>query len=153
MKRVFFRTLGIGLVYVVSSAHVGSPDTWFEGSAGPYHLTVQIQPAGVVPGVATVNVRASGDIPQTVTIQANKFDATGAAPPPEPAPPVEGDHGAFSGRLWIMTGGSNSVTVTASGPKGSGKVVVPVVVVAYSRLRLEKPMGIGLAAMGLFLFA
>ncbi len=153
MKRVFFRTLGIALVYVVSSAHVGSPDTWFEGSAGPYHLTVQVQPAGVVPGVATVNVRASGDIPESVTIQANRFDATGAAPPPEPAPPVEGDRGAFSGRLWTMTGGSNSVTVTASGPKGSGRVVVPVVVVAYSRLRLEKPMGIGLAAMGLFLFA
>jgi hypothetical protein len=153
MRRIFFRTLGVVLVYVVSSAHVGSPDTWFEGSAGPYHLTVQVQAAGVVPGVATVNVRATGDIPETVTLQANRFDATGAAPPAEPAPPVQGDRGSFSGRLWIMTGGSNSVTVTASGPKGSGKVVVPVVVVAYSRLRLEKPMGIGLALMGVFLFA
>jgi hypothetical protein len=152
MRRAFLRTLGIALVYLVSSAHVGSPDTWFEGNAGPYHLTVQVQPAGVVPGVAIVNVRANGDIPESVTIQANRFDATGAAPPPEPAPRVEGDSGAFSGRLWIMTGGSNSVTVAASGPKGSGKVVVPVVVVAYSRLRLEKPMGVGLAAMGLFLF-
>jgi hypothetical protein len=150
--RTFLRTLFIALVYVVTSAHVGSPDTWFEGKAGPYHLTVQIQPAGVVPGVATVYVRATGDIPQTVTIQANKFDATGGAPPPEPAPPVEGETGAFSGRLWVMSGGSNSVTVSASGPKGSGSVVVPVVIVAYSRLELDKPMGAGLLAMGLFLF-
>jgi hypothetical protein len=152
MRRTLLRTLGIALVYLVSSAHVGSPDTWFEGNAGPYHLTVQIQPAGVVPGVATVYVRATGDIPQTVTIQANKFDATGGAPPPEPAPPVTGDAGAFSGRLWIMTGGSNSVTVAASGPEGSGKVVVPVVIVAYSRLQLDKPVAAGLLAMGAFLF-
>ena len=152
MKRTFVRTLGIALIYLVASAHVGSPDTWFEGSAGPYHLTVQVQPAGVVPGVANVYVRATGDVPETVTIQANKFDATGGAPPPEPAPPVPGDRGAFAGRLWIMTGGSNSVTVSASGPKGSGKVVVPVVIVAYSRLELNKPMAAGLTAMAAFLF-
>jgi hypothetical protein len=153
MKRLFVSTIGVALTWLVTSGHVGSPDTWFEGDAGPYHLIVQVQPAGVVPGVATVNVRATGDVPQVVTIQANKFDATGAAPPPEPAPRIDRDPGAFSGRLWIMTGGSNSVTVAASGPEGSGKVVVPVVIVAYSRLTLDKPMGIGLAAMGLFLFA
>lgn len=152
MIRVFCRTFFIALTYVAVSGHVGSPDTWFEGRAGPYHLTVQIQPAGVIPGVAVVNVRATGEIPQTVTIQANRFDATGGAPPPEPAPAVAGDPGNFSGRLWLMTGGSNSVTVNASGPKGSGNVVVPIVVVAYSRLKLDKPMGAGLAAMGIFLF-
>ena len=152
MMRPILRTIGIALVYLVASAHVGSPDTWFEGNAGPYHLTVQIQPAGVVPGVATVYVRADGEIPETVTIQANKFDATGGAPPPEPAPAIAGDPRAFSGRLWIMTGGSNSVTVAASGPKGSGKVVVPVVIVAYSRLQLDKPVAAGLLAMGAFLF-
>ena len=152
MMRPFLRTLGITILYLVSSAHVGSPDTWFEGDAGPYHLTVQIQPAGVVPGVATVYVRANGDIPEVVTIQANKFDATGGAPPPEPAPAIAGNRGAFAGKLWIMTGGSNSVTVAASGPKGSGKVVVPVVIVAYSRLQLDKPVAAGLLAMGAFLF-
>ena len=152
MIRVFSRTLAIALIYFAVSGHVGSPDTWFEGSAGPYHLTVQIQPAGVIPGVAVVNVRATGEIPEIVTIQADKFDATGGSPPPEPAPGVAGDPGSFSGRLWIMSGGSNSVTVNASGQKGTGKVVVPIVVVAYSRLQLDKPMGAGLAAMGIFLF-
>ena len=151
MMRVFFRTLGVALIYLVSSAHVGSPDTWFEGNAGPYRLTVQVQPAGVVPGIANVYVRATGDAPATVTIQANKFDATGGAPPPEPAPAVPNEPGAFAGRLWIMTGGSNSVTVHASGAKGSGNVIVPIVVVAYSRLRLDTPMAIGLSAVGLFL--
>lgn len=153
MIRVFARTAGVGFLCLILSAHVGSPDTWFEGDAGPYHVTVQIEPAGVVPGVAKVYVRSAGDRPDVVTVQANKFDATGGAPPPEIATPVEGDPGLFAGRLWIMSGGSNSVTVNVSGPKGSGRVIVPVVVVAYSRLKLNAPMGVGLAAIGVFLFA
>ena len=153
MTRTFFQTLGIAALVVVASAHVGSPDTWFEGNAGPYHVTVQIETAGVVPGVAKVFVRAPGEKLDAVTIQANKFDATGGAPPPEKALPVEGDPGLFAGKLWMMTGGSNSVTVAVRGAKGSGKVVVPVVVVAYSRLKLDVPMGIGLSVMGVFLFA
>ena len=151
MKRTFVRTLGVAFLYLIASGHVGSPDTWFEGDAGPYPVTVQIQPAGVVPGVAKVFVRATGAT--EVTVQANKFDATGGAPPPEPTVPVTGDPGLYSGKLWIMTGGSNSVTVNVIGPKGQGKVVVPIVVTAFTRLGLDKPMGIGLAAMGLFLFA
>ncbi|MEO5903848.1 MAG: hypothetical protein ABIQ55_07555 [Gemmatimonadaceae bacterium] len=152
MMKTFLRTAGVLVVYMIASAHVGSPDTWFEGNAGPYHVTVQIETAGVVPGIAKVFVRATGDIPQQVTIQANKFDATGGAPPPEPA--IAGDDaGLFSGKLWIMSSGSNSVTVAVSGAKGAGKVVVPVVVVAYSRLKLDKPMGAVLAGMGIFLFA
>jgi hypothetical protein len=150
--RTFFQTLGIAFLVVVASAHVGSPDTWFEGNAGPYHVTVQIETAGVVPGVAKVFVRAPGEKLDAVTVQANKFDATGGAPPPEKALPVEGDPGLFAGRLWMMTSGSNSVTVAVRGAKGSGKVVVPVVVVAYSRLKLDVPMAIGLSAMGVFLF-
>jgi hypothetical protein len=153
MMQIFKRTAAIGFFYLIASAHVGSPDTWFEGNAGPYRVTVQVQPAGVVPGVAKIFVRANGDQLTSVSVQANKFDATGGAPPPEIAPPVPGDPGSFMGKLWIMSSGSNSVTVYVNGAKGSGKVVVPAVVVAYSRLKLDKPMGIGLAAMGIFLVA
>ena len=153
MIRQLARTAGLAIIYLVASAHVGSPDAWFEGMAGPYHVTVEVQTAGVVPGVARVYVRASGDVPQTVTIQANKFDATGGAPPPESTKRVPDEPATFLGRLWIMSTGSNSVTVNVAGPKGSGSVIVPVVVVAYSRLKLEKPMGIALGAMGIFLFA
>ena len=53
----------------------------------------------------------------------------------------------------MPAGGSNSVTVSVTGTKGVGTVVVPVVVVAYSRLTLDKPMGAALATMGIFLFA
>ncbi len=153
MIRSFLTTISLACLYLLASAHVGSPDTWFDGNAGPYHVIVQIETAGVVPGIAKVSVRADGERPDVVTIAANKFDATGGAPPPEVALPVQGDPGLFQGRLWMMSGGSNSVTVNVSGKKGGGKVVVPVVVVAYTRLKLDKPMGAGLAAMGVFLFA
>ena len=153
MIRTFVKTFGLAAVLVVASGHVGSPDTWFQGNAGPYPVTVQVQPAGVIPGVAKIFVRVTGDAPTAVTIQTDKFDATGGAPPPEPTEPVVGDPGMYAGKLWFMTGGSNSVTVNVSGAKGHGRVVVPVVVVAYTRLGLDAPMAWGFAAMGLFLFA
>lgn len=152
MRRVFLRTAGIALAYVVLSGHVGSPDTWFEGNAGPYRVIVQVETAGVIPGIARVFVRVAGGA-EKVMIHANKFDATGAVPPPEPIEPVAGDQGAFAGKLWIMTGGSNSVTVDVSGSRGRGRVVVPVALVAYSRLAMNVPMGIGLSVVGLLLLS
>ena len=40
-------------------AHIGSPDVFFEGSAGPYRLFVTIRPPQVVPGVAEIEIRSS----------------------------------------------------------------------------------------------
>jgi len=153
-KRAKLKTaIGISLLYLALAAHVGSPDAWYEGNAGPYKVTVQVQMPGVVPGVAQVFVRVPGERPDRVTIVANKFDATGGAPPPEEATPVEGDPGLYSGKLWLMSGGSNSITVDVSGSRGSGKAVVPVVNVPLRRLDLDPRLGIGLSVVGVFLFA
>jgi len=140
------------MVLVFCSAHVGSPDAWFEGTAGPYHVVVQVATPGVVPGVAKVYARVTGAGVQQVTAQANRFDALASAPPPEVASPVEGDRGLYYAPLWIMTGGSNSVTVNVSGTLGSGKAVIPVVVVADRRLEMNPLLGAGLSVVGLFLF-
>jgi len=144
--------VGLAVLSVVLSAHVGSPDAWYEGNAGPYAVTVQVQMPGVVPGVAQIFVRTTNDKPERVTVVANKFDATGGAPPPEVAVPVEGDPGLYLARLWLMSGGSNSITVEVNGPKGGGKAVVPVVNVPLRRLEFDPKLGIGLSAIGLFLF-
>jgi hypothetical protein len=137
---------------MIAAAHVGSPDAWYEGNAGPYKVTVQVQLPGVVPGVAQIFVRVAGAKPDRITVVGNKFDATGGAPPPEIAAPVEGDPGLYAARLWLMSGGSNSVTVGLSGAAGSGTAVVPVVNVPLRRLALDPKMGIGLSAMAVFLF-
>jgi hypothetical protein len=142
---------------VVSSAHVGSPDAWYEGNAGPYHVVVQVVTPGVVPGIATVYARVSGpgnspvEIAE-VTVQANRYDALAASPPPEIATPVEGDRGMYSTQLWVMAGGSNSVTVNVRGSLGTGKAVIPVVVVANRRLELDPRLGGVLSVFGVFLF-
>jgi hypothetical protein len=146
------RAAAITALMVLCSAHVGSPDAWYEGAAGPYHVTVQVQTPGVVPGVAKVFVRVQGTGVEQVTMQANRYDALAASPPPEIATPVEGDAGLYSAPLWIMAGGSNSVTVNVTGSLGSGKAVVPVVVVANRRLELDPRLGTGLSIVGLFLF-
>lgn len=152
MFRAVGRVAGIALLYMISAAHVGSPDAWYEGNAGPYNVTINVQLPGVVPGVAQVFVRVAGDKPDKVTVVGNKFDATGGAPPPEIASPVEGDAGLYAAHLWLMSGGSNSITVNVSGAKGSGAAIVPVVNVPLRRLALDPKMGIGLSAMAVFLF-
>lgn len=150
--RVPTRVAALAAVLVICSAHVGSPDAWFEGNAGPYHVIVQIATPGVVPGVANVFARVGGAGVAQVTVQANRFDALAAAPPPEIAQPVEGDPGLYAAPLWIMSGGSNSVTVNVRGSLGEGKAVVPVVVVANRRLALDPKLGVALTIVGVFLF-
>ena len=146
------RVAAVAAVVVICSAHVGSPDAWFEGNAGPYHVVVQIATPGVVPGVANVFARVGGAGVEQVTMQANRYDALAAAPPPEVAQPVEGEAGLYAAPLWIMSGGSNSVTVNVRGSLGEGKAVVPVVVVANRRLALDPKLGVALTIVGVFLF-
>jgi hypothetical protein len=40
-------------------AHVGSPDVYFDGDAGPYHVSVTVRVPVVIPGVAEIEVRAT----------------------------------------------------------------------------------------------
>ena len=54
------RMLVIGLA-LTSMAHVGSPDTFFTGNAGPYPVRVTVRLPGVVPGLAQVTVRVPKD--------------------------------------------------------------------------------------------
>src|SRR5258707_13891981 len=49
-------------------AHVGSPDVFYEGDAGPYHLLVAIRPPVVIPGVAEVEGRSTSNDAQEVRV-------------------------------------------------------------------------------------
>lgn len=153
MRTLVSRLIAIIAVVLGSSAHVGSPDAWYEGPAGPYHVLVHVEAPGVIPGIAVVNVRVTGDGVERVTALGNKFDATGGAPPPEIARPVEGRPGWYRTTLWIMTSGSNSITVGVGGTAGAGSVVVPLVAVPTRRLEFDRRLGLGLGALGVVLFA
>ena len=153
MRRALRRAVVVCLLILVCSAHVGSPDAWYEGPAGPYQVLVHVEAPGVIPGVAIVNVRVIGGGVESVTAIGNKFDATGGAPPPEIAKPVTGQPGWYRTTLWIMTSGSNSITVGVRGTAGTGLVVIPLVAVPTRRLEFDRRLGLGLGALGLVLLA
>lgn len=144
--------LGIALV---SSAHVGSPDTYFEGAAGPYPVRVIVRNPGVVPGLAQITVRLLGprDVRRVLVLPVFWDPKTALPPPPDVAQRVLGDSTLFSAALWLMRDGSYSVQVTVEGESGTGVALVPVLAVATRRLPLEKPLGVVLLALGAVLVA
>jgi hypothetical protein len=148
------RIAALAGIVLVASAHVGSPDTYFEGAAGPYHVRVIIRTPGVVPGLAQITVRLLNPArARAVTVLPVYWNPrTAAPPPPDTAKIVSGDSTLYDAALWLMTGGSYGVQVTVTGPAGSGTTIVPVQAVATRRLELQKPVAVGLAAFGLFLF-
>ena len=141
----------VATLAVVSSAHVGSPDVWFDGAAGPYKVLVHVQPPSVVPGIAVVNVQVADPTVTRVTALVNTFDATGAAPPPDVAAPIPERPTWYSTRLWVMEGGSNGVTVGVSGARGDGSVVVPLTALPMRRLAFGGVLAVLLPVAGVIL--
>lgn len=150
-RRPLTRLMTLAVIVVISSAHIGSPDAWYDGPAGPYHLLVHVQAPPVVPGIAVINVKPSDAGIERVTAFVNHFDATGGTPPPDVAEPAADTPGWYRTRLWVMTAGSNSVTVTVKGPSGEGTVVVPLTAVPGRRLAFDTPLAALLGVAGLVL--
>lgn len=143
MKRLA-RTLMLGCIALLCSAHIGSPDAWFDGAAGPYHVLVHVKAPAVVPGIAEINVKVDEAV-DTISAFVNKYDAIEGGPPPDVAMPVDGAAGWYRTQLWVMDPGSNSVTVSVHGVRGAGKAVIPLVAVAARRLEFN---GVLTAALG-----
>ena len=146
-----------GLVAVAgstASAHVGTSNAYFDGAAGPYEVRVIVRTPGVIPGLAQASVRIlGGEGVERVTVRPLRSDVgLEGAPPPDVAVPVPGEQGLYSAELWLMTAGSYSVEVGVAGAEGEGTVFVPVLAVAERRLAMDPAFGVGLAAVGLFLF-
>jgi hypothetical protein len=143
---------------VPAGAHVGSPNVFYDGNAGPYPVRVIIRPPVVVPGLAEITVRLregyAGDRNLRVTVQPVQYKAgLRGAPPPDVAVPVPGAPGTWSGELWLMVASSYSVRVHVQGAAGEGVAQVPVLAEPIRVLGMDRGLGIILACLGLFLFA
>ena len=137
---------------IVLAAHVGSPNVYFNGAAGPYHVDVAIQPPQVVPGIAEIFVKVAEPGVTRVVVRPVYWRAgTKGAPSGDEATPVEDSPGSFEGRLWLMASGSYSVNVTVSGAAGSGTAVVPVAAVARGQLALTPLLKLLFATLGALL--
>lgn len=143
----------LGLLATLTSAHVGSPDTWFQGMAGPYGVQAVVRLPGVIPGLAQIDIRVTGEGVEEVTAQPVIFDAgPEGAPPADVATPVAGRPGAYHAELWFMQSGSFSVTIAVRGTLGEGRVMVPVAAVPVRQVALYPWLGWLLAALGALLF-
>jgi hypothetical protein len=125
-------------------AHVGSPDVFLEGDAGPHHVFIAVRLPQVIPGVATIELRSPSDLDR-VTVVPMTLTGPGSEHPPtaDVADRSSADPHLFTANLWLMERGSLQVRVAASGPKGSGTLAVPVPASAQRLL----PMSTGLAAV------
>jgi hypothetical protein len=123
-------------------AHVGSPDIFLEGAAGPYKLLVTIRPPEVVPGVAEIEIRsASPDVRQIHILPLRLTTQPQFAPVPDLARPSKEDPQFFTGSLWLMATGSWQVRIHADGDRGSGILSVPVPALPQRVLGVERLLG------------
>ena len=145
-----FRALGVLVIAVLTSAHVGSPDVFYSGKAGAYDISVVVQPPEVVPGVARVMVTTPSAV-TSVSIRPVYWRAgSKGAPSADVISRVPGSN-SFSGSLWLMARGAYTVEVSVQGPAGTGSVMVPVASVATGRLALNTPLAALLVVLGAFL--
>jgi hypothetical protein len=136
-----------------AGAHIGSPDVFYDGLAGPYPVRITIRMPGVVPGRAEISVQVAGDEAVAVSFAPiASYIAVSNAPPAETALAVPGETNLFIGELWLMTEAAYSIDVRVRGKSGEGAVQIPVNSIATRQLPLPPWLGGALLGLGLILF-
>jgi hypothetical protein len=150
----FLAALGMTFLVAVTSAHIGSPDTFFQGKAGPYKVNVRVFPPSVVPGIAWVYVRTPDVDVDSVAVRPVYWKAgEKGAPPAERADSAGGERGLFAQKMWLMSRGSYTIAIDVFGKRGQHRVSVPVMALASSRLGISISFGLLLAGFGILLFS
>jgi hypothetical protein len=140
------------LLASVSSAHIGSPDVFFEGDAGPYKLLVTIRPPQVIPGVAEIEIRSlTAGVTQIHIVPLRLSVDAQFAPVPDLARPSKEDPQYYTGSLWLMATGSWKVRVDVEGERGSASLAVPVPALSTRMLGMQTAIGATLIPLGLLL--
>jgi hypothetical protein len=152
----------LALCTIPAQAHVGSPDIYAEGKAGPYRLLVTIRPPQVIPGVAQIEVEeADPQAPEISSIEITPIPLTGEA---SKHPPVadqmkhsgkgaSADVSFYTGSLWIMASGSWQVRFKVNGSWGEGVLSIPVPATSSSTRGMETGLGVMLSILGALLVA
>ena len=124
------------------SAHVGSPDVFYEGTAGPYRLFVTVRMPQVIPGVAEIEIRSESPDVKSIQVVPLRLAGQGSKFPPTPdlAQPSKDDPQFFTASLWLMEFGALQVRILADGAKGKAELSVPVPSFAQRSLPMPKPL-------------
>jgi hypothetical protein len=155
MARNRFLLIAFLILPLAAFAHVGSPDIYYDGYAGQYHLLVTIRPPAVIPGIAEIQVRSESNDVAQIEILPLRMVGPGAklAPKPDTAERSTGDPQLFNGHLWIMDRGSWKVQVNVNGQHGKAELAVPVAAVSTTSAKMKKTLGLLLGVLGLLLVA
>ena len=141
------------LFAVPADAHVGSPNVFYEGDAGPYHLFVTVNVPAVIPGVADVQIRADSDDVRQVSTAVTRLAGVGSqyAPVPDVAQRSPIDPHLFTSSLWLMQYGSMRVLINVAGAHGNAQMSVPVPSAARRMLPMPPALGALLLTLALAL--
>ncbi len=141
------------LVATPARAHVGSPDVFFEGDAGAYHLTVTVRMPQVIPGVAEIEVRARDADISSMTVVPLRLTGPGSELPPTPdrAERSAADRQFFTASLWLMEHGALQVRIAVDGARGHGDMAVPINAIAQRTLTMDRNLAIVLVGLMLLL--
>ena len=140
MKRL---VLVLWLWPALAFAHVGSPDVFFDGDAGAYHLSVAIRMPKVIPGVATIEVRTDKPDVTGMTVVPMRLTGPGSElpPTPDPATRTTADAQFFTADLWLMERGSLQVRIAVEGARGKGTLAIPVPAAALETKTMDRALG------------
>ena len=132
----------LSFLALTAQAHIGSPDIFFDGTAGPYPVRVTVRMPGVVPGRAEISARVQTSDPVEVSFLPIYASASVTnAPPADIGLLIRGETNLYAGELWLMRFGAYSVEVHVKGPKGDGAVEIPVNAVATRQLPMPGVLG------------
>ena len=136
-------------------AHVGSPDIFFEGKAGPYPVSIAIRPPDVVPGIAEVEIRTPSEGITSVQVVPFPLVGIGSKYPPTPdvAKRSAVDPLVYNSAVWLMAFGSYQVRIQVEGAQGKGAISVPVPSVAREVKQMNAGLGWVLALLMLLIVA
>jgi hypothetical protein len=143
MRRSAMLAVALLLFAAPANAHVGSPNVFYEGDAGPYHLFVTVNVPAVIPGVADVQIRADSDDVRQVSTAVTRLAGAGSqyAPVPDPAQRSPIDPHLFTSSLWLMEYGSMRVLINVAGAHGAAQMSVPVPSAARRMLPMPPALG------------
>jgi hypothetical protein len=141
--------IGILLLIAPAWAHVGNPDVYFQGAAGPYHLLITIRTPQMIPGTADVEILSATPGISKITVVPLYIVGPGAKYPPvgDLLGQSKEDPQYFFGKIWLMDSGSWQVRVQVEGSQGAGELAVPVPAAARRTLPMQRSLGILLFAL------
>jgi hypothetical protein len=149
VRELALASLAVLLLIAPAWAHVGNPDVYFQGAAGPYHLIITIRTPQMIPGTADVEILSATPGISKITVVPLYIVGPGAKYPPvgDFLAQSKEDPQYFFGQIWLMESGSWQVRVQVEGAQGAGELAVPVPAAARRTLPMQRSLGILLFAL------